>query len=250
MNNINHDWPPIYTLRHSKRARQVILQISPKKGLIVIVPMRHQNPKIEELLQEKKLWIKKNLAHFKSDPEQSSKLFEPPSILHFHAIDKIVQFEYQKTEHKFLKIIPINKTNATLSISHYLIIGPIEKSALLVKTLKHFLKKMAQQYLAPWLERLSLSINLPYHSVSIRSQSTLWGSCTAAKKISLNMKLLFLPEALTRYVLLHELCHTQYLNHSKRYWNLLKRFDPECLKHRKMLRSASQYLPSFIEDES
>lgn len=269
--DLYNNWPPSYTIRHSSRAKQVILQISPTKGLVVIVPAQRKNPKIEELLQQKQQWIQKNLSLYKTRTEQKPVFFTAPTLLLLHAIEKKIIFDYQKTEHKHIKIIPLKKTNlqpgvidnendhhnpnhdhvlsnpAPIAELHYLILGPIDESALLIKALKSFLKDIAKQYLIPWLNELSAAINLPYQTASIRSQSTLWGSCTVAKKISLNVKLLFLPKVLTQYVLLHELCHTQYLNHSKRYWNLLKRFDPHCLAHRKMLRGAGQYLPHWIE---
>ncbi len=244
---MNTNWPPAYTIRNSNRAKQVILQISPKKGLVVIVPAQRRHPKIEELLQQKRQWIQKNLSHLQMNQERLAPTFMAPSLLHLYAIDKTVRFDYQQTEHKFFKITPTMSLLSDSELS-YLVSGPIGQSLLLIKTLKRLLKQIAQTYLTPWLESLSLEIQFPFQSVSIRSQSTLWGSCTASKKISLNVKLLFLPRILTRYVLLHELCHTQYLNHSKRYWNLLKRFDPDCLTHRKLLRRAGQYLPHWIED--
>lgn len=282
MNEFNMDWPPTYTIRNSARAKQVILQISPKRGLVVIVPTRRRHPKIEELLIAKRQWIQKNLAHLQTREQISPAIFSPPLSLNFHAIAKTVHFEYRKTDHKHLKIIQLDPNNIpsnyalssntplnnapsnnlasnnlasdnilsdnTTDALFYLIQGPIDQHSLILKILKRFIKQLAQHYLIPWLDQLSSEIALPYKAASIRSQSTLWGSCTAAKKISLNVKLLFLPYALTRYVLLHELCHTQHLNHSKSYWNLLKRFDPHCLAHRRMLRSASQYLPTWIEE--
>jgi len=270
MTNFTTDWPPAYTIRNSTRAKQVILQISPRRGLVVIVPIQRRHPKIEEVLLQKRQWIQKNLSHIQTDQQVNPPIFIPPTSLHLHAIGKTLTLDYLKTDHKYIKIHQIKNKKSLLlcnpDLEHnsehnleqtiefssdelsYLILGPIEQPLLLIKALKRFLKQIAQEYLIPLLRRLSLEIALPYKTASIRSQSTLWGSCTAAKNISLNVKLLFLPQELTRYVLLHELCHTQHLNHSNRYWTLLKRFDPNCLIHRKMLRKASQYLPTWIED--
>lgn len=253
MTDLTTNWPPIYTIRNSARAKQVILQISPRRGLVVIVPIHRRHPKIEEVLLQKRKWIQKNLSHIQNNQNNQNlnpPIFLPPPCLHLHAIAATLKLDYQKTEHKRIKTIQINKAinmESNLELT-YLILGPIEQSLLVIKALKRLLKQIAQEYLFPWLQRLSIENALPYNTASIRSQSTLWGSCTAAKNISLNLKLLFLPQKLTQYVLLHELCHTLYLNHSNRYWSLLKRFDPNCLIHRRMLRKASQYLPTWIED--
>lgn len=254
-------WPPRYSIRKSLRARQIILQISPKHGLQVVVPHQKRDPnieKIEKLLAEKRSWIEKNLEKLKqthlsrliaADPSLYPYPYtdsysyplpiSPPTSLNFQAVQKTISFTYIKTHHQTIKIKPH-------SGDQYWVFGPIENNELIFKALKHFVKQQAEVYLIPWLKYLSIQTSLPFSSSILRRQSTLWGSCTATKKISLNIKLLFLPQALSQYVLLHELCHTQHLNHSKRFWNLLTKFDPNCLNHRKALRHAEQYIPEWL----
>ena len=62
-----------------------------------------------------------------------------------------------------------------------------------------------------------------YTSVTIRSAKTRWGSCSSKKRINLSYSLMLLPEHLIDYVLLHELCHTIEMNHSKRFWSLMNK---------------------------
>jgi len=60
-----------------------------------------------------------------------------------------------------------------------------------------------------------------YSKVKITKSSTRWGSCSSTKNINLSYFCLFLPEHLIDYIILHELCHTKEMNHSKRFWQLL-----------------------------
>jgi len=62
------------------------------------------------------------------------------------------------------------------------------------------------------------------NKVSIREQRTRWGSCSYKNNISLNLKLVLLPEELIDYVILHELVHTRIHNHSKKFWAELDRY--------------------------
>lgn len=74
------------------------------------------------------------------------------------------------------------------------------------------------------LDELSEMNGFSYDKVFIRNQKTRWGSCSAKNNISLNMKLLLLPEELRDYVILHELVHTQIKNHSSKFWEELDKF--------------------------
>jgi predicted metal-dependent hydrolase len=74
------------------------------------------------------------------------------------------------------------------------------------------------------LHQLAQQYGFIYNKVSIRNQRTRWGSCSGKGNISLNMKLVALPQELSDYVLLHELVHTRIHNHSKRFWKELDKY--------------------------
>lgn len=62
---------------------------------------------------------------------------------------------------------------------------------------------------------------LNYKTVSIRNQSSRWGSCSAQRNLSFNYRLYFLPDELVDYVITHEVCHLKEMNHSPRFWKLV-----------------------------
>lgn len=74
------------------------------------------------------------------------------------------------------------------------------------------------------LEEMAKTHNFNYAKASIRNQKTKWGSCSAKNNISLNINLARLPEQLRDYVILHELVHTRFKNHSKKFWAELDKF--------------------------
>jgi hypothetical protein len=69
-------------------------------------------------------------------------------------------------------------------------------------------------------------------------QKTRWASCSRHRTVSLNMKLLFLPPELVRYVFVHELCHTVHMNHSREFWRFLAVKEPRYKELDKQLRTA------------
>ena len=78
-------------------------------------------------------------------------------------------------------------------------------------------KENAKRRLIGKLNKLAAIHGFTFNGVTIRNQKTRWGSCSRNKKISLNMKLVLLPEDLIDYVILHELVHTRISNHSNRF---------------------------------
>jgi len=79
-------------------------------------------------------------------------------------------------------------------------------------------KADANKKLTSRLHHLAEKHSFTYNKVTIRNQKTRWGSCSHKNNISLNMKLVLLPDELVDYVILHELVHTKIHNHSKTFW--------------------------------
>ncbi len=234
------EWPPLYTLRHSSRARSVRLQICAKRGLQLIVPRWFNMREAPNILQQHRPWIERTWMRIKpqSCVDEAQLL---PEDLHLLAINEIWQIRYQPSDYQTIRL--------EINPMHQLVLtGKTHSQQLIRIALLDWLKSRAQDSLIPWLENISARTGLRYAKVGIRSTTTRWGSCSLKKHISLNSKLLLLPSALVEHVLLHELCHTVYMNHSKQFWDLVKSFDPDCHLLRKQLKQASRHMPIWIEE--
>ena len=78
---------------------------------------------------------------------------------------------------------------------------------------------------------------LSYNRIFIRNQKTRWGSCSSKKNLNYNFRIALLPERLVDYIIVHELCHLQELNHSPRFWALVEQEIPYYKEARKELRN-------------
>ena len=88
-------------------------------------------------------------------------------------------------------------------------------------------KKYLKLILHNRLNEISHKYDFQYNRLFIRSQKTRWGSCSAKNNISLNIKLINLPDDLIDYVILHELVHTKVKNHQNEFWSELEKYIKE-----------------------
>lgn len=89
--------------------------------------------------------------------------------------------------------------------------------------IKAAMKHCAGTVLPQRLKELADKHSFTYSRCTVRDMSSRWGSCTSTGNISLNIRLITLPDRLIDYVLLHELCHTVEMNHGEMFWALMDR---------------------------
>lgn len=75
-----------------------------------------------------------------------------------------------------------------------------------------------------------------YTSITIRDQKTRWGSCSSRGTLSFNYRLIFAPQKVLDYVVVHELCHLTHMNHSKDFWNMVEQVMPDYKTYKNWLR--------------
>jgi hypothetical protein len=83
--------------------------------------------------------------------------------------------------------------------------------------------------------------NIPKRVV-VKTQTKRWGSCSSNRDIFLNWRLVFAPIEVIDYVIIHELCHLEYMNHSSNFWHLVETYDSKYKTHRSWLKENGQQL--------
>jgi predicted metal-dependent hydrolase len=101
--------------------------------------------------------------------------------------------------------------------------------------LERFYRRAARVEIEPRLDRATALAGSSYRDLSIRAQRTRWASCSADGRMSFNWRLLLAPERVLDYVVWHEVCHLEILDHSPRFWALLERRWPDYREDRDWL---------------
>lgn len=106
---------------------------------------------------------------------------------------------------------------------HYIISAPqdISDNGIITNGIYKCLKHRAYQVLPEMVQRLAEQFGFRFNNLKINSSKGRWGSCSSAGNINISMSVMTLPEHLTKYVILHELCHTVHMSHDKKFYELL-----------------------------
>ena len=84
------------------------------------------------------------------------------------------------------------------------------------------MRRQAKDFLPLRLSELAGRYGFSYNKVTIKHNTTNWGSCSARNNINLNLNLMRLPSLMRDYVLLHELCHLRHHDHGQAFHLLLE----------------------------
>lgn len=235
-----HDEPgsePGFDVRESARARRLSIKVFPRGRVEVVVPKRTRPIEVESFVSENSEWIRRARESFaaRHPPEP----FKLPESIALRALERTITVRYQpKIDARTVRF----RGNA-----HELVLsGRTGDDKLCVQALKRWLSSTARKEFEPRLRALSELTETPFNKLQVRAQRTCWGSRSGSGTISLNLCLLFLEPQLLRYLMIHELCHGRHMNHSKRFWRFVRKFEPGYKKLDRELTECWNRVPSWL----
>lgn len=218
------------TIRRSARASQVRLRVAPDGTLRASLPLYAPAFLVKRLIKSSRSELRELISQSQPDTTYQNGM----RIGKSHAL--LVQatfgaFSASRKGQRILVNLPENKSLDDADVVRA--IRDVVIAALRVE---------AKSYLPKRLAFLASKLGFRYQRVRFSHASGRWGSCSTEGTISLNIALMKLPFELIDYVLIHELAHTQHMNHSQEFWDLVSEGDPDYKEHR---RSLKQEVPSI-----
>ena len=191
-----------------KEVKHARLRVSEDGKVRIIAPSSFSEDDISSLLNKKAKWIAKNLQFFENMSEIE---LQRNQLLLF---GNRYNYFYDTT---FAQKVIINHEHKTITA---------KRDLLDLKVQEKWYRKVAKTHLAKRTEQLSEKLNFQFNKLYIRNQKSKWGNCSGDKNISLNFKLIKAPEYVIDYIIIHELLHTVVMEHTNKFWTLLKSYYP------------------------
>jgi len=218
-------------VRVSPTARMIRLRVGPQHPLEVVVPAGTSDERIDDALTERAAWIARKLNASRAFSGQAPAL----------GLERAgaVWLDAQPVP---IELIGAGRSQARLVDGVVRVDGAPERAA---GALTRWYRREARRRLRATVDREAARLGLDYGLVAVRDQRTRWGSCSRAKNLAFNWRLVIAPEDVRRYVVVHELCHLRVRNHSKEFWRLLDEAMPEWRGHAAWLREHGHELQTY-----
>lgn len=217
-------------IRRGRHIRTMSVRLAPGRGVWINIPYGVSGRQAEKFLLEKREWIVQHMSRMKVYEKDTGVGLaigaEVKTKLHTL---KIAEAVIEKPAYK------IEQELITLFIPKGTDYGAIEE--IVKKFLLEIYRMEARKLLPGRVKLLAEKYGFRYARLTFRNNISNWGSCSYDNHISLNIKLMKLPDEIVDYVILHELCHTIEKNHSADFWALVKKVCPGFESYRRALRN-------------
>jgi predicted metal-dependent hydrolase len=205
-----------YSVRRSDRARRIRVTVDAARGVELVLPRRATEREAQAALLELKPWIERR---WREVGETRAVLAARGSTVPYLGRALSLRTEPGRSR--------VHRRDDTLLVPA----GTEAKPAL-----ERWYRRSARAEFAARLDRACAVAGQSYTTLTIRGQRTRWASCSRGGSMSFNWRLLLAPEPVVDYVVWHEVCHLEVLDHSRRFWKLVGRYCPDYREHAAWLR--------------
>jgi predicted metal-dependent hydrolase len=206
-----------YSVRRSERARRVRVTVDATRGVEVVLPRRAPEREAAAAIRELRPWIERRVREL--DRARQAVAARANTLPYLN---------------QTLHVVPMPGRMRVHRRGDQLLV-PAEPSAR-EAAIERWYRRAAHAEIAPRLDRACAEADVSYSRLTIRGQRTRWASCSRSGAMSFNWRLLLAPEPVLDYVVWHEVCHLEIMDHSPRFWALLRAHCPDYREHLRWLR--------------
>ena len=214
-----------YTLIRSDR-KTLSVEIDREGKLIVRAPRRLDKATIERFLESRKRWIEENRQRMLERRAAVVQTAGDAQTVWYHGSQlRLLQHDEQRVEIRGdALIVPRSWTK---------------------EHLRAWLKQACRQDLHLRVPAAAALLGVQPTALHVTEAKTRWGSCSGKNSLNFAWRLIFCPPEVVDYVVVHELCHIRYKNHSAAFWNMVAQYDPAYQAHKAWLREHAALMDWF-----
>lgn len=204
---------PVQIRRHPK-ARRMTLRVSrTQRAVIVTLPMQCDLKQAGTFLSTHLDWVRERLTKM-----PAAEPFADGGIVNLRGVPHRIVFIAPKRGAPTVSI-------RTLKSGHQLSVSAARELA--PQRLRQWLIEQARQDLAERVAYHAKRLGLKAGKISVRDQTSRWGSCSSSGNLSFSWRLVMAPPQILDYVAAHEVAHLAEMNHGPKFWALVRKTCPQ-----------------------
>ena len=217
-----------YELNYTDR-KKLAIHVHPDASVSVEAPLGSDFARIEEKIRKRAAWIVKQQGKFRrysfEIPQRQYVSGESHRYLGRQYRLRVIEDDTP------MEVVRMDRGIITMFVRSK---SPKHVKKVLNEWLRERARTIFAERVAEWHPRFE-RYDILYPQVIVRRMKSRWGSCTAAGKITLNLKLIQVPKRLIDYVIVHELCHLVEHSHAPAFYALMSRIMPDWEERREKL---------------
>ena len=210
-----------YTINKAKIKN---IYITIENGEVVIkAPWYTTRNQIQEVVESKRDWIMKKLEEYNVSPRKAKEYEDGEKF-------QILGESY------YLNIYYKDINNAILNVENEKIEIILPLSYAEEDNTEQIKKMIEEKEVESAMEKTRKMVGLAPEEYKIKKIKYAWGTCSSRKVITINQNLMMYSRKAIEYVVLHEICHLKYMNHSKKFWEMVESYMPDYKEAEKELK--------------
>ena len=205
---------------------------------------------IKDFLEQHRRWIERAAERSGQQRETYRESLSTglPTHMDFPLCDEIWLVEYHQTQAKSVryKTDGLRRFKGAQRVFALKLSGATLDEVLCRSALVRFVALYAKEVIPPFAWEICREIGASPKSISVNNRKSAWGVCTKNGDIRIDRRVIFLPKDLARQVILHEIAHLKYLNHSPSFYNELYSYDRSTREAEKAVKVANQLIPAWF----
>lgn len=205
--------------------------ISIENGEVVIkAPWYVSSSQIQDVVESKRQWIMQKLEEYQSSPRKVKDYADGERF------QILGESYFLNIYYKDINNAVVNVENGKIAIVLPLRYSDSDNTEQIKKLIDKMYYMIAEKEVENAMEKTRKMVGLAPEEYRIKKTKSVWGSCSSNKKITINQNLMMYSRKAIEYVVLHEVCHLKYMNHSKNFWAMVEKYMPDYKEAEKELK--------------
>lgn len=223
-----------YTIVRSPTRKTLSITVERDRAVVVRAPMRTSEETICRLVDSKRQWLLEKLRH----PQKYQQPVHPPG-------KEVVNGESALYLGKEYRVQLSETASGSVELSDVFLVPAVHQQNRR-RVLREWYLKAAEETILPLAKRRAQELGVEYRAARIADNRYRWGACTPQGRVTFNWRLIKAPMFVIDYVVIHELAHLLEVNHSPRFWSIVRAHTATAEKAKVWLKEHGQVLEEEI----